>query len=242
MLPISADVLLCAGREGVDVEQTASRTQHALRLLTLLRVCAEPVGGGDPPEMVGVIRAEKRLQALDFWLRNPDYLADEILNLVQAEMLNGAWIETARDLLTESEPQLHHFPMPKWFYGAYEAVDDAMALLETYGLAKVRRRGAPPKRLQNSFFLTADGAAAADSLGSTPGLRWYLTQAQLVSQVAGDDSGNKLKGRQYAQEAYATARWGQSIGSIDEQVRKRLAEDFDHVGPGAGQHSGRGSV
>jgi hypothetical protein len=228
--------------EGVVMEQTASRVQHALRLVTLLRVCAEPVGGGDPPEMVGVIRAEKRLQALDFWLRNPDYLADEILNLVQAQTLNGAWVQTARDLLTESEPQLHHYPMPKWFYGAYEAVDDAMALLETYGLAKVRRRGTPPKRLQNSFFLTGDGAAAADSLASSPGLGWYVTQAQLVSEVAGGDSGNKLKARQYAQEAYAATRWGQPIGSIDEQVRKRLAEDFDHAGLGTGQHAERGSA
>jgi hypothetical protein len=192
--------------------------------------------------MVGVIRAEKRLQALDFWLRNPDYLADEILNLVQGHALNGAWVETARDLLNETEPQMHHYPMPKWFYGAYEAVDDAMALLETYGLAKVRRRGAPPKRLQNSFFLTADGAAAADSLASSPGLGWYVTQAQLVSEVAGDDSGNKLKTRQYAQEAYAATRWGKPIGSIEEQVRKRLAEDFDQVGPGAGQRVGGGSA
>lgn len=68
---------------------------------------------------------------------------------------------------------MHHYPMPKWFYGAYEAVDDAMALLETYRLARVRRLGAPPKRLQNSFFLTADGAEAADELASTPRLNWY---------------------------------------------------------------------
>ena len=224
------------------MEQVASRMQHALRLLVLLRVCAEPVGGGDPPGMVGVIRAEKRLQALDFWLRNPDYLADEILNLIGTAALSTAWVSTARDLLTESEPQLHHYPMPKWFFGAYEAVDDAMALLKTYGLAKVRRRGTPPKRLQNSFFLTEDGAAAADSLTTTLGLNWYITQAQLVSAVAGADSGNKLKNRQYAQEDYAGTRWGQSIGSIAEQVRKRLSEDFEQLATGTGQPSGGGSA
>jgi hypothetical protein len=26
------------------------------------------------------MRSQLRLQALDFWLRNPDYLADELLN------------------------------------------------------------------------------------------------------------------------------------------------------------------
>lgn len=214
------------------MEQTASRMQHALRLLTLLRMCGEAIGGSDPDAMAAVIRSEKRLQALDFWLRNPDYLADEILNLVEVGRLKGSWTRIASDLLTEREPQLHHYPMPKWFYGAYEAVDDAMALLETYGLAKVRRRGTPPRRLQNSFFLTDLGAQAADDLASTHGLNWYLTQAQLVAKVAGNDSGNKLKERQYAQEDYADTRWGQPISSIAEQVRKRLAEDAPKDIPG----------
>jgi hypothetical protein len=55
-----------------------TRTQHAIRLLTLLWVCGGPTGGSDPPGMVSVIRSGKRLQALEFWLRNPDYLADEL--------------------------------------------------------------------------------------------------------------------------------------------------------------------
>ena len=206
------------------VGQAASSTQHALRLLTLLRVCGEPVGGSDPAGMVVVIRSEKRLQALDFWLRNPDYLADEILNLVEAETLDDTWVDTAAALLSEKEPALHHYPMPKWFYGAYEVVDDAMALLETYGLAKVRRRGTPKKRLQNSFFLTSDGVGAADDLGQTDGLSWYAKQAALIHAVAGSDAGNRLKERQYAQEEYATARWGKPISSIADQVRQRLAE------------------
>lgn len=220
--------------------QGATRTQHALRLLVLLRVCSEPLGGADPVGMAGVIRAEKRLQALDFWLRNPDYLADEILNLVLDGTLGEAWVSTARDLLTESEPQLHHYPMPKWFYGAYEAVDDAMSLLETYGLARIRRKGTPPKSLQNSFFLTDDGAVAADTLATAQGLSWYVTQAQLVCQVAGGDSGNKLKERQYAQEEYAAARWGRAISSIEEQVRRRLNEDFGELAVGV--DAAKGSV
>ena len=154
-------------------------------------------------------------------LLNPD----EILNLAALKKFDLSWKAVAEELLTSREPQLHHYPMPKWFYGAYEAVDDAMAVLETYGLARIRRRGAPPKRLQNSFFLTEAGEQAAAELAQAHGLRWYLEQAQLVAKVAGSDSGNRLKERQYAQEAYATARWGQPIGSIAEQVRKRLAED-----------------
>ena len=37
-------------------------------MFTLLGVCGEPTGGNDPVGIVSVIRTEKRLQALDFWL------------------------------------------------------------------------------------------------------------------------------------------------------------------------------
>jgi hypothetical protein len=114
--------------------------------------------------------------------------------------------------------------MPKWFFGAYEAVDDAFALLQAYGLGIVQRRGAPPKRLQNQFFLTELGAQKADELSSTKGLDWYPQQAHLVRLVAGSDNGTQLKERQYAQDAYALATWGDRIGSVREQVEIRLAD------------------
>ncbi|TQS45138.1 hypothetical protein [Cryptosporangium phraense] len=192
--------------------------------MTLLRVCGQAVGGGDPEAAVQVIRSEKRLQALDFWLRNPDYLADELITGVVNDVIDESYLEVAERLLTDPEPAWHHYPMPKWFYGAYESVDDAFALLDTYELAFVRRRGAPPKRLQNSFFLTQHGAAMADELATTAVLDWYPRQAVLVHLVAGDDSGSRLKERQYAQEAYALATWGEPIGSIGDQVVRRLRE------------------
>lgn len=201
----------------------ASRTQHAVRLLTLLRVCGDAVGGSDPTGMVQVIRAEKRLQALDFWLRNPDYLADELVNRVEIGKLDTSYIQVAERMLLDPEPSLHHLPMHKWFYGAYEAVDDAFGLLQAYGLAFVNRRGTPGNRLQNQFFLTELGAAKADELESVDRLRWYPAQAALVHLVAGDDTGTKLKERQYQQEAYAETTWGSTIATIREQVETRIS-------------------
>lgn len=200
----------------------ASRTQHAVRLLTLLKVCGDAVGGSDPAGMVQVIRSEKRLQALDFWLRNPDYLADELVNCVEIGTLPWSYVEVAERMLRDPEPSLHHLPMHKWFYGAYEAVDDALGLLQAYGLAFVNRRGTPGNRLQNQFFLTELGASKADELESTKHLDWYPAQASLVRLVAGDDTGTKLKERQYQQEAYAEATWGSTIATIGERVEARI--------------------
>ncbi len=201
----------------------ATRTQHAVRLLALLHHCGDPTGGGDPQSAVRVIRSERRLQALDFWLRNPDYLADAILTAVEAARLPTNRLTTAKALLSDPEPDLRHYPTPKWFFGAYEPVDDAFALLEVYGLAFVRRTGVPPVRRRTQFFLTEAGAAAASEMATTEVLDWYVSQARLVGEVAGNDNGTDLKARQYAQsEAYADAAWGSTIGSIADQVEARL--------------------
>lgn len=201
---------------------SSSRTQHAIRLLTLLSACGEPSGGSDPDDSVSVIRAEKKLQALDFWMRNPDYLADELVTAVELGKLDSSYLKTAESLLNDPEPNLHHFPMHKWFFGAYEAVDDAFALLQAYGLARVIRRGTPGRRLQNQFFLTRLGAEKAQSLCDIEPLSWYPKQASVVSLVAGNDSGSSLKKRQYQQDSYAQTVWGKDIGSITEQVHERL--------------------
>lgn len=75
------------GDAGLTVRPSPSVMQHAVRLLALLDGCGDPVVQGDPDGCVAVIRAELRLQALDFWLRNPDYLAGELLTMVEANGL-----------------------------------------------------------------------------------------------------------------------------------------------------------
>lgn len=151
-----------------------TRTQHAIRLLVLMDRTGEPVADGDPPGAVKAVRSELRLQAMDFWMRNPDYLADELLSAVESGALADGFLDIARSLLDDPEPELHYYPMPRWFYGAYEAIDDAMALLETYGLATFRRSGEPgTKSHRNQMFLTAAGGQAVCELTADPVLGWY---------------------------------------------------------------------
>src|SRR6476469_3040194 len=92
-----------AGTEG---RPAATRTQHAIRLLALLGGCGAPTVDGDPPGTVKSIRSELRLQAMDFWLRNPDYLADELVSMVEAGTVDPSHLITARSLLDDSEPDL----------------------------------------------------------------------------------------------------------------------------------------
>jgi hypothetical protein len=220
------------------VERPAhTRTQHAIRLLVLLDRTGEAVADGDPPAAVKAVRSELRLQAMDFWMRNPDYLADELISAVESGALATGLLDIARSLLDDPEPDLHYYPMPRWFFGAYEAIDDAMALLETYGLATFRRSGEPgSKSHRNQMFLTAAGERAVGELATDPVLGWYVRQAELVALVAEDTVGSKLKERQYEQATYAGTELGLDIAPIAEHVRTRL----DGLGSSAAASRGGG--
>ncbi|USQ74861.1 hypothetical protein [Ornithinimicrobium cryptoxanthini] len=213
-----------AADSAAPIERPAhTRTQHAIRLLVLMDRTGEAVADGDPPTAVKAVRSELRLQAMDFWMRNPDYLADELISAVESGALAAGMLDIARSLLDDPEPDLHYYPMPRWFYGAYEAIDDAMALLETYGLATYRRSGEPgSKSYRNQMFVTAAGERAVGELAADPVLGWYVRQAELVALVAGDTVGSKLKERQYEQATYAGTELGLSIAPIAEHVRTRL--------------------
>ncbi|MGC3952666.1 MAG: hypothetical protein QM804_00150 [Propionicimonas sp.] len=192
--------------------------------MALLDACGEVVKDSDPAATVRVVRSELRLQATDFWLRNPDYLADELLTLVESGDIDAEYVETARSLLEDPEPDLRWYPMPKWLHGAYEPLDDAFSVLETYGLALAVRRGTPGHNVaQTQFFLTVAGAAAVTELSSDPVLGWYAKQVKLVAKVAGDDHGKALKDRQYLQATYANTQLGLNIGPIADRVMARLA-------------------
>jgi len=68
------------------VGSPTTRMQDAVRILMLIDNAVESVTETDIADdaaletAVGVVRTQVRLQKLDFWVRNPDYLANELLN------------------------------------------------------------------------------------------------------------------------------------------------------------------
>jgi hypothetical protein len=201
--------------------------QGALRLLFLLDAAGVPVRDGAhvPPNAVKVVRSEKRLQAMDFWMRNPDYLAAEILVLVESGDFPSSDVTIAEELVAGDEPDLRRYPMVRYLFGAFEPVDDAFSLLVTPGLATRRRTGKPDGRKSSFFYLLQAGAdATVKIISDDPDLGWYQDRAELVARVAGTDAGNKLKLRQYAHLDYAATQVGTRFSPITDVVRQRLAD------------------
>jgi hypothetical protein len=209
-------------------EAHVRRRRDAVRILHILHQAGEDVRsrrGDIPATAVKVVRAEKRLQALDFWVRNPDYLAHELLNQYENDH-DPESLRLAAEVMQGDEPELRRLGMLRFFFGAFERVHDAVATLKTFQLVDVRPRfrGTPPRLSHRDFYLLEAGAERATELAQDDVLRWYSERAALVARVAGDRSGDALKDAQYSVERYGGARWGEIIAPVRDEVRARLTE------------------
>lgn len=200
--------------------------QGALRLLFLLdRVGGQPASGSHAERAgaVAIIQAERKLQALHFWMRNPDYLAYEILSCVEQGRLTADWADELEELLDAEEPELHRFPMLRHRFGAYEPIDDAFSYLVAAGLARCHRSGSPGEIQRTDFYLLPLGrASAASMVADHPELVWYSDRADLVALVGRSLSGYAAKNRQYELSEYAETELGDRIAPIADLVRDRL--------------------
>lgn len=200
--------------------------QSAIRILSCIASAADygafPELGAD---VVAVLRSESRLQALDFWMRYPDYLANEVLNEYD-KAPHPDLLKEVEAIFAAREPDLRLVPMVRYFFGAFEPLDDALAILRHRDLVRVRKVGVPGQRTQdNLFLLTEAGQRAFQSLSSLTGdLAWYEQRARLVARIANGAGGKALKDRQYLEKAYATTERGKLIAPIRAKVEARLAQ------------------
>lgn len=202
--------------------------QGALRMLFLLDKAGSPViagGSATPAGAVAVIESEKKLQALHFWMRNPDYLAHEILDGVEQGTLELEWVGRAERLLEDDEPALRRYPMLRYLFGAFEPIDDAFSILAAPGLAKRLRSGAPGNVQRSAFYLLEPGREHATRIADEhPELQWYPERASLIAQVSAGRTGTELKKSQYQLAEYAHTDLGDQIQPIDDLVHAKLED------------------
>jgi hypothetical protein len=198
--------------------------QDALRMLFLLDAAGLPPGSGDdvPVGAVTVIESEVKVQKLHFWMRNPDYLAAEILTRIRDGALDKSWLDTAELLIEGDEPDLRRYPMMRYKFGAFEPLDDAFAILVTAGLARTVRSAVKGQR--DFYLLDLGRTKATEIVHDIPDLVWYPDRAKLVAEVAGDASGSKLRDRQYEVAEYAQTAWNNRIASIVDLVREEVQQ------------------
>ena len=141
-----------------------ARSRDAIRILFILDQAGSAPSKDDSPGTAKILQAEKRLQALDFWVRNPDYLAHEYLEHFESSgRADAELLATAAEIMQGDEPELRRLGMLRFMFGAFEAVDTAIAKLASVGMVDVRRRfnAAGNKVTRTDYLLLSPGQALA---------------------------------------------------------------------------------
>lgn len=167
---------------------------------------------------------------MDFLVRYPDYLADALLDLFE-ENSEPCLLAAVQKIFQTDEPSVRLIRMVRWNFGAYQNVEDALAMLSYYGLVQpMQLKGNEGNVLRYEYSISPKAILFLDDcLLNYPDLSWYRDRMVLVMRVAEGKSGSKLKDWQYEHPSYGNTLHGDFIPSIRDQVEKRLFSILDEL-------------
>lgn len=203
-----------------------ARTPHrdAIRILFILNSGGMPLTDPNDAMVAKIFKGEARLHAFDFWMRNPDYLASELLDAYETTG-NVKHRQAAEAIFENDEPDLRRVPMIRYLFGAYERLDDALSLLRSRDLVRITGIKGMIKVHETDFILTVRGVdVCSDAVVQEPVLEWYANRSALVADIAGARGGGALKKKQYEQATYAQTQLGGIIPPIGPSVQRRLIQ------------------
>ena len=196
--------------------------RDAIRLLFVLSEGSRPLLVADSGA-THIFRGEARLHALDFWMRYPDYLAAELLDRFEREGRAGD-LDLSDRIMSSEEPDIRRLPMVRYFFGAFDPIDNAISILKARELVMITGRKSGGRTIETNFLIYPKAFEVCDTAVKTaPVLNWYRNRARLVCELAGTATGGALKDRQYGRSQYAGTELGYQIPSIADVVRQRLA-------------------
>lgn len=176
-----------------------------------------------------VLYTEVKIQKIDFLIRNPDYLCYELLDLCDIQDVNKQEIKQAiRQIFNKEEPQVRRLEMEKFFFGAYEDIDQIIAFLISVGFIKYEcEKSISCKSINKCYYVTKYADLKVNNmLGSMSVLNWYADRCKLIQKYFGDYSGTELKNLQYKIEEYKNTTYKNHINSIEAIVRERYLKEF----------------
>lgn len=198
--------------------------RNALRILFILAKGCKAIGEPPVEGYDYVFVGESKVQALDFWVRYPDYLADELLSLFEKTQ-NPDFLAEAQRIFDHDEPDIRRVPMLRKYFGAYEPLDTVLGILKSRELVLPRSRPTAIEKDEHEFLVSSKARDLVARIAKElQALRWYDERVDLVLRVAGDRGGFALKKRQHEQKEYHDTRTGDLIPTTAERVRRRLKE------------------
>lgn len=195
--------------------------RDAIRLLFILAEGSQPLGDAKDGA-THIFRGEARLHALDFWVRYPDYLAAELLDRFNLES-RPEDLALADRIMTSEEPDIRRLPMIRYFFGAFDPIDNAVSILKSRRLVAITGRKSGGRVIETNFLIFPKAFEVCEgAIKLAPVLQWYRDRTKVACDIAGTATGGALKDRQYERSQYARTERGHQIPSIADAVRQRL--------------------
>jgi negative regulator of genetic competence, sporulation and motility len=184
--------------------------QDRVRIFLLLLSFSQDYEDPNFPERKKVFESEIKIQKLDFLLRNPDYLAYELLIYARE---NNAEREEVKEIVEEifnsKELELRRTEMERFFFGAYEDIDDVIGFLKSIDFIDfTSQKNAGLKTVNKRYYITEFALRKCNTfLGEKTSLTWYLDRCLLIYKYFGHLSGNQLKVMQYRIDEYKDTKY-----------------------------------
>lgn len=202
--------------------ERGTRHRDALRLLFILAGGSHALEKPTEDDATHLFQSEKRLMAIDFLVRYPDYLADALLDLYEADH-DTSLLDVVDCIFTNEEPSVRVISMVRWHFGAYQKIETALSTLHAFGLVRPMKLVKDGENRRYDYHLYPKAFSFLDSaMAEVPDLQWYRDRVRLAMKVATAKSGSKLKGWQYEHEEYSNTPQGSVIPSIADKVKARL--------------------
>lgn len=181
---------------------------------------------------VAYFTPEYYLHKLDFLLRYPHYFIYELTELFRMgiilEQKREELLNIARKVISTNEPELMTQHFRKFWYGAYERLDDVEAWWHSRELIYTGLEPRGQSRPWKYYFITTNGLAVANRMiTEVLHAKWYADRISLLYTYFGNMSPTKIKELQYKHEAYNQAQLHEHIPDLSlEEIENHFTTVF----------------
>ncbi|WP_196890371.1 hypothetical protein [Aureivirga marina] len=192
-----------------------------IRIFLIIYFFGEPINNN--PKFTRLLKSEVKIQKIHFLIRNPDYLAYELLKISEKKPNERDNIKLIVDnIFKNKEPKLKKDEMEKYFFGAYESIDEIISFLTSLDLIKFEsKRSSSMKKIEKEYYITKKGESFFQNKKNEKNTHanWYFERCDLIKRYFGIYSGSELKDLQYSIEEYKETKYNDFIREITSNVK-----------------------
>lgn len=214
----------------MELDEQVRMYKDRLRIFFILFYFSDDYTSTEHPEYKKIFKSEVRIQKIDFLIRNPDYLAYELLLIAANDLGKKQEIkQIVKSIYDTAEPQLRRLEMERFFFGAYEDIDDVIGFLKSIGfIGFTSKKSSDLKTIEKQYFVTQQAITKANTaINNLSALEWYAKRCELIKKYFGNLSGSQLKVSQYQIEEYRNTSFKNFIGEISETVKNDFYRMFN---------------